>query len=36
VVLLSDDKTGASNVVAEVMTIINALNKDRPAKTVSE
>lgn len=27
VVLLSDDKTGASNVVAEAMTIINALNK---------
>lgn len=27
VVLLSDDKTGASNIVAEAMTIINALNK---------
>ena len=27
VVLLSDDKTGASNVVAEAMTIINAINK---------
>ena len=26
VVLLSDDKTGASNIVAEAMTIINALN----------
>jgi len=29
VVLLSDDKTGASNMVAEAMTIINALNKNR-------
>ncbi len=27
VVLLSDDKTGASNIVAEAMTIINTLNK---------
>lgn len=27
VVLLSDDKTGASNMVAEAMTIINALNR---------
>lgn len=27
VVLLSDDKTGASNIVAEAMTIINALNR---------
>lgn len=27
VVLLNDDKTGASNMVAEAMTIINALNK---------
>lgn len=27
VVLLSDDKTGASNIVAEAMTIINAINK---------
>lgn len=27
VVLLSDEKTGASNIVAEAMTIINALNK---------
>lgn len=33
VVLLSDEKTGASNIVAEAMTIINALNKknDNPA-----
>ena len=30
VVLLNDDKTGASNMVAEAMTIINALNKNRP------
>ncbi len=29
VVLLSDDKTSASNVVAEAMTIINAINKDK-------
>ena len=29
VVLLSDDKTGASNVVAEAMTIINAINKNK-------
>lgn len=28
VVLLSDEKTGAANVVAEAMTIINSLNKD--------
>ena len=27
VVLLSDEKTGAANVVAEAMTIINSLNK---------
>lgn len=27
VVLLSDEKTGASNIVAEAMTIINAINK---------
>ena len=27
VVLLSDDKTGAANIVAEAMTIINSLNK---------
>jgi len=31
VVLLSDDKTGAANVVAEAMTIINAINKDNLA-----
>lgn len=31
VVLLSDDKTGAANVVAEAMTIINAINKDNQA-----
>lgn len=29
VVLLNDDKTGASNMVAEAMTIINTLNRDR-------
>ena len=29
VVLLSDDKTGAANVVAEAMTIINSLNKNK-------
>ncbi len=29
VVLLNDDKTSASNVVAEAMTIINALNKQK-------
>ena len=29
VVLLSDDKTGAANVVAEAMTIINALNSGK-------
>ena len=29
VVLLSDDKTSASNVVAEAMTIINAINKNK-------
>lgn len=28
VVLLSDEKTGAANIVAEAMTIINTLNKD--------
>ncbi|NNJ98710.1 MAG: paraslipin [Gammaproteobacteria bacterium] len=28
VVLLSDDKTGAANIVAEAITIINTLNKD--------
>jgi len=32
VVLLNDDKTGASNMVAEAMTIINALNKNRPGE----
>ena len=32
VVLLSDDKTGASNIVAEAMTIINALNKKQPGE----
>ncbi|MDH5710897.1 MAG: paraslipin [Gammaproteobacteria bacterium] len=30
VVLLSDEKTGAANVVAEAMTIINSLNKNKP------
>lgn len=30
VVLLSDEKTGAANVVAEAMTIINMLNKNKP------
>lgn len=29
VVLLSEDKTGASNIVAEAMTIINTLNKNQ-------
>ena len=29
VVLLNDDRTGASNMVAEAMTIINALNRNR-------
>jgi regulator of protease activity HflC (stomatin/prohibitin superfamily) len=29
VVMLSDDKTSASNIVAEAMTIINALNKQQ-------
>lgn len=29
VVLLSDDKTGAANMVAEAMTIINAINKNK-------
>ena len=29
VVLLNDDKTGAPNMVAEAMTIINALNRNR-------
>ncbi len=31
VVLLNDDKTGAANVVAEAMTIINAINKNKDA-----
>lgn len=30
VVLLSDEKTGAANIVAEAMTIINMLNKNKP------
>ncbi|MBC8211972.1 MAG: paraslipin [Gammaproteobacteria bacterium] len=30
VVLLSDEKTGAANMVAEAMTIINSLNKKNP------
>ena len=30
VVLLSDEKTGAANIVAEAMTIINSLNKHKP------
>ncbi len=34
VVLLNDDKTGASNMVAEAMTIINALNKNRPGEAL--
>ncbi|MBE9563735.1 MAG: paraslipin [Proteobacteria bacterium] len=29
VVLLSDEKTGASNIVAEAMTIINSINKNK-------
>ena len=33
VVLLSDDKTSASNVVAEAMTIINAINKNNDVST---
>ncbi|MBN4063371.1 paraslipin [Cardiobacterium sp. AH-315-I02] len=32
VVLLSDDKTGASNIVAEAMTIINAINNKSDGK----
>jgi regulator of protease activity HflC (stomatin/prohibitin superfamily) len=36
VVLLNDDKTGASNIVAEAMTIINVLNRGKPAETLSE
>jgi regulator of protease activity HflC (stomatin/prohibitin superfamily) len=33
IVLLSDDKTSASNVVAEAMTIINAINKNSDNST---
>ena len=33
VVLLSDEKTGTSNVVAEAMTIINSLNRNKPGET---
>ena len=33
VVLLSDEKTGASNIVAEAMTIINAINKNNEQST---
>jgi regulator of protease activity HflC (stomatin/prohibitin superfamily) len=33
VVLLSDDKTSASNIVAEAMTIINAINKNKDNNT---
>jgi regulator of protease activity HflC (stomatin/prohibitin superfamily) len=33
IVLLSDDKTSASNVVAEAMTIINAINKNSDKST---
>lgn len=33
VVLLSDEKTGASNIVAEAMTIINAINKKNDNST---
>mgnify|MGYP001815239519 FL=1 len=32
VVLLSDEKTGASNIVAEAMTIINSLNRNKPGE----
>lgn len=32
VVLLSDEKTGASNIVAEAMTIINSINKNNGSK----
>jgi len=34
VVLLNDDKTGASNMVAEAMTIINALNKNHSGEAL--
>ena len=33
VVLLSDEKTSASNIVAEAMTIINAINKNKDSST---
>lgn len=33
VILLSDEKTGASNMVAEAMTIINAINKNNDRST---
>jgi len=33
VVLLSDDKTSASNIVAEAMTIINAINKNNASNS---
>ncbi|MBE9567299.1 MAG: paraslipin [Proteobacteria bacterium] len=33
VILLSDEKSNASNIVAEAMTIINALNKDKSSST---
>jgi regulator of protease activity HflC (stomatin/prohibitin superfamily) len=36
VVLLGDDRTSASNVVAEAMTIINTLNREQRSGTVSE
>ena len=32
VVLLSDEKTGASSIVAEAMTIINSLNRNKPGE----
>jgi regulator of protease activity HflC (stomatin/prohibitin superfamily) len=35
VVLLSDEKTGASNIVAEAMTIINSINKHQSGGDVS-
>ena len=35
VVLLSDDKTGAANIVAEAMTIINSLNKSQTGEAAS-
>jgi regulator of protease activity HflC (stomatin/prohibitin superfamily) len=33
VVLLSDEKSGASNIVAEAMTIINTLNRNKPGES---